>query len=212
MEEAKQGSETSDVEAMGRVMEKRKVTSRTLQAIDTKNRIYEAALGLFYTQGVDSVTITDICSTAGVSVGTFYKYFNTKVDILALNYKDADTFFLEHVKPGIKGDTAKERIINYFDQYLEFVQTRPMDFIRNLYRPDNVLFIKKGRAMQTVLNEVIVDGMEDGSLSRVMTADEANEFLFVAIRGLIFHWCLHDGSFNLRERARTYLDFLLAGF
>lgn len=193
-------------------MEKRKVTSRTLQAIDTKKRIYEAALGLFYTHGVDSVTITDICSAAGVSVGTFYKYFNTKVDILALNYEAADKYFLEHVKPGITGDTAKERIIDYFDAYLEFVQTSPMDFIRNLYRPDNVLFIKEGRAMQTVLDEVIVEGMENGGLSKVMTPKETNEYLFVSIRGLIFHWCLHDGTFNLRERARTYLDLLLAGF
>ncbi|HSP48020.1 MAG TPA: TetR/AcrR family transcriptional regulator [Clostridiaceae bacterium] len=193
-------------------MEKRKVTSRTLQAIDTKNRIYEAGIGLFYTHGVDSVTITDICNAAGVSVGSFYKYFNTKMDILALNYEDADEFFLEHVKPSITGDTAKERIISYFDHYLEFVQTKPMDFIRNLYRPDNVLFIKKGRAMQTVLSEVIVEGMDNGSLSRVMTAEEANEYLFVSIRGLIFHWCLYDGTFDLRERARTYLNLLLAGF
>lgn len=193
-------------------MEKRKVTSRTLQAIDTKNRIYEAAIGLFYTQGVDSVTITDICNAADVSVGTFYKYFNTKMDILALNYEDADDFFLHHVKPGITGDTAKERILSYFDHYLEFVETKPMDFVKNLYRPDNVLFIKKGRAMQTVLNEVIVDGMEEGGLAKVMAPEEANEYLFVAIRGLIFHWCLHDGTFNLRERARTYLHLLLAGF
>lgn len=193
-------------------MEKNRVTSRTLQAIDTKNRIYEAAIGLFYKKGVDSVTITDICTAAEVSVGSFYKYFNTKMDILAINFEEADEYFFTQVKPAISGSTGKERVMSYFDHYLAFVESQPMDFVKNLYRPDTVLFIKEGRTMQTVLSEIIEEAMENGSLAPIMPVEETNEYLFVSIRGLIFHWCLKDGSFDLRKKGRTYLPLLLAGF
>lgn len=193
-------------------METKRITSRTRQAMDTKNRIYEAAIGLFYKKGVDAVTITDICTAAKVSVGSFYKYFNTKMDILALNFEEADEYFFTQVRPAITGKTPKERILNYFDHYLTFVESQPMDFVKNLYRPDTILFIKEGRTMQAVLNEVIEEGLKNGGLAPIMSASEINEYLFVSIRGLIFHWCLHDGSFDLRKRGWTYLNLQLAGF
>jgi AcrR family transcriptional regulator len=58
-------------------MEK-KLTSRQLQAEQTKKLIFEKALELFKVKDYEDVTIVEICRDAQVSVGSFYKYYKSK--------------------------------------------------------------------------------------------------------------------------------------
>jgi AcrR family transcriptional regulator len=46
------------------------------------NRIIETATALFTEHGIRRITIEEICSTAGASKMTFYKYFDNKIDLL----------------------------------------------------------------------------------------------------------------------------------
>lgn len=55
---------------------------RARQKADRNRRLLEAALQLFQTVGYDAARIEDIAEAAGVSVGTFYNYFQTKGDLL----------------------------------------------------------------------------------------------------------------------------------
>lgn len=48
-----------------------------------RQRIVEAANDLFYKQGYDHTSFTDIADAAGIARGNFYYYFKTKDDILA---------------------------------------------------------------------------------------------------------------------------------
>ena len=45
--------------------------------MDTKSRIFEAAMELGAKIGYESLNINEICNAAGVSVGTFYHYFSS---------------------------------------------------------------------------------------------------------------------------------------
>ena len=49
-----------------------------------KNKLYEAAKGIFYEFGYKKTSVNDITSKAGVAKGTFYIYFKSKADIFAL--------------------------------------------------------------------------------------------------------------------------------
>lgn len=55
---------------------------RARQKADRNRRILEAATSLFREVGFDSARIEDIAERAGVSVGTFYNYYENKGDIL----------------------------------------------------------------------------------------------------------------------------------
>jgi AcrR family transcriptional regulator len=58
------------------------LTNRARQRIDTRNQVYEAAIAEFKKVGVANAQIDAIISRAGVSVGTFYRYFTGKDDVL----------------------------------------------------------------------------------------------------------------------------------
>ena len=55
---------------------------RQKQKTDRSSRILQAASALFRQGGYPAARIEDIAAAAGVSVGTFYNYFDTKGDVL----------------------------------------------------------------------------------------------------------------------------------
>lgn len=70
-----------------------KVTNRKLQAQATYEKIYNTAMSLVEKKGFNNITVKEICEKAGVAVGSFYNYFNSKDDILYEIFNKADNFF-----------------------------------------------------------------------------------------------------------------------
>lgn len=58
---------------------KKKLTSRDRQAIATKKKIYDTGVSLLQQYGFDGVNVSQIAKKAGVSVGTFYHYYTSKM-------------------------------------------------------------------------------------------------------------------------------------
>src|SRR5262245_57475521 len=56
--------------------------SRTRQRLETRDRLFEAALAEFRRVGVAPAEIEDIVRAAGVARGTFYLHFPTKDHVL----------------------------------------------------------------------------------------------------------------------------------
>lgn len=185
-----------------------KVNNRSIQAQKTKEKLYKTSIKLFRSKGFDNVTIQDIAKAANVSVGLFYNYYKSKNDILNQKFIMADEIFKKFVE-NIQGSTEKEKIKNYMLFYIDFVKDHPFDFVKVLYNNNNSLFIKEGRAMQTLLDPLIDAGIKNGEITTSMSIKEINEFLYQAMRGLIFHWCLHNGSFDIHERAEKYLELMI---
>ena len=47
----------------------------------TRENIIEAAMHLFHSKGYDAVGVNEICQATGVSKGSFYHFFSTKLDL-----------------------------------------------------------------------------------------------------------------------------------
>ncbi|WP_312700271.1 TetR/AcrR family transcriptional regulator [Sedimentibacter sp.] len=185
------------------------MNNRAIQAQKTKDKIYKTSIKLFMSRGFDNVSIQDIANSANISVGSFYNYYKSKLDVLYQNYMFADMKFTEFVNNGVEGNTVKDKIKNYMLFYIDFVTSEPYDFTKLLYNNGNKLFLKKGRAMQMLLVPIIDEGINNGEITDEMNSEEIVEFIFQSMRGLIFHWCLHDGSFDLHERADKYLELII---
>ena len=56
-------------------------TRRQLQAEQTKDKLFEAAVSLLAEKDFEQITIRDIVAKAHVSIGTFYNYYSTKMDL-----------------------------------------------------------------------------------------------------------------------------------
>ncbi|MGM0603597.1 MAG: TetR/AcrR family transcriptional regulator [Bacillota bacterium] len=181
-------------------------TSRDLQAKLTKEKIYSNAIKLIREKGFENISVSEICDKSDVSIGTFYYYFKTKQDILFEIYKKADNYFRNTVCEKLKSDNYLEKVREYLFYYIKFVEDDGIDMIKHLYIPDNKLFVKKGRAMQTILQDIIEKGQQKDEISEKMEPEEAVRFSFVVMRGIVFDWALNDGSYDIVEYAEPFID------
>src|SRR5450755_4369219 len=60
------------------------VSRRARRAAETRERIYQAALGLFAERGFAATTVEDITEAADVGKGTFFNYFPSKEHVLGM--------------------------------------------------------------------------------------------------------------------------------
>lgn len=186
-----------------------KVTKRQLQAQNTKEKIYKTAVELMNKKGLNNITVEEVCKQAGVSVGSFYNCFKSKNDIMNEIYQVADEHFLNTVAPSIKEGAFEDKLRKYFRFYAQYTIDRGLEFVKNLYNVYNTMFIKKGRHMQMVLLAVIEEAQAAGEIRCDMTAEEIVEYLFIAARGIVYDWCLHNGSYDLHEYMDCYFARLI---
>jgi TetR/AcrR family fatty acid metabolism transcriptional regulator len=191
-------------------MPKKSITKRQVQALETKNRIYTAAINLMDRKGFENITIADISKKAGVSVGAFYHYFNSKHDILAEIFRKADEYFSTEVKFELRKESIPEQIVEYFDHYARFNLASGVEITQQLFNPKIKFFIEKGRPMQTILQELIRKGQEKKEIRADADPEELARFLFVMARGVVFEWSLYEGRYNLEATMHKYMEILVS--
>lgn len=188
-----------------------KITKRTLQAIKTKNIIYEAFLELVKEVGFEKLTIEKICKKAKVSVGTFYHHYKTKNDIMEEVFQRGDEHFKESITDNhIEGKTASEQILHFFELFARFHAHNGIDFIKALYNTRNKLFISSDRMMATILQQIVARGIEKNQLSDKVSPKEITRMLFTVARGVVFEWCIKDGAFSLDKVMKQYILILIS--
>ena len=191
---------------------KKKITKRQEKAIETRNRIYRAAIELLDRKGFEKITIVDISKKAGVSVGAFYHYFKSKNDILAEIFFKADEYFSTEVLPVLNVNTKSvpNKLIDYFDYYAKFNIASGVEMTQQLFNPKIKFFIKKGRPMLTILQDLISEGQEKKEIRTDATPEELARFLLILARGIVFEWSLYDGRYDLRATMRKYVEVLVS--
>jgi AcrR family transcriptional regulator len=70
------------------------LSARDRQKIETRQRLYDASLGLFQKKGFDQVQVDEIVKVAGVARGTFYLHYQGKEEVLQA--------FRDNVEEGLK--------------------------------------------------------------------------------------------------------------
>jgi AcrR family transcriptional regulator len=188
-----------------------KMTSRAKQAEATKNKIYECGVELIRKYGFDQVTVEQISSEAGVSVGTYYYYFESKFELFSEIYKRADEYFETHVEGKLEAQNSLQQIVEFFDRYSEFNSANGIEMVKKLYTSDNKMFINKGRAMQNILQAIVVEGQGKGEITSSLSAEEITNILFVTARGIVYDWCLHDGNIDLKEDMKKTITLITRG-
>ena len=65
------------------------LNKRQQQAMETRLHVYYTALEIFRERDYDSVKVPELCKAAGVSIGTFYNYFQSKEELIMTAYKNS---------------------------------------------------------------------------------------------------------------------------
>lgn len=194
---------------------KEKKLTRKEQAAETKKLLFDTALQLLEEKEFDKITIRDIVKRANVSIGTFYNYYSTKLDVYYETYKIADAYFETTVKQELaKIKNIHQKLLKFFDYYASYsCEITDLSLTRILYNSANKCFDRSSDVgMMPLLVSLLEEGMQTGVLKSSKTAPELGQFLMISIRGQVYHWCTNDGCYDLRKAVANHAQLLLQIF
>lgn len=103
---------------------------RTARGERTLRKILDAARDEFGEQGFNDSSIVGITQRAGVALGTFYTYFDSKEEVFSALVKDMSAQVRDHVAPAFAGATdALDGERRALESFLNFARTH-----RDVYR------------------------------------------------------------------------------
>ena len=189
----------------------RKVTDRSLRAIKTKKKLFQSAAKLINSHGYDNVTIENICHKAGVSVGAFYHYYDSKSDIIVEFFKEIDYYYEEKVV-SLFTDDAAGNLETFFRYYAIFHVDQGIGHTSMVVKIQTDFFLDKTRYMHIILNDIITSAKEQGVFREDADSDLIADYLLVIARGMLFDWSLAKGDYDLVAKMDAYIQLALLSF
>jgi len=187
-------------------------TSRDQQKDQTRKLILDTANALFKKHKYEDVSIKDICSASGVSVGTFYHHFESKDYLVELFYDEFD-YYIEQFQDTFNSLHPLEALFYLTEQetnYLSSSVTYPSQICIMQLLAGGEAFKRESRAYYRCINNII-SRIAEKNLSESMTEVQLRSTILRSIRGNLYDWCLHSGGYDLKERALQDLCLLIVG-
>jgi AcrR family transcriptional regulator len=128
-------------------------------------QVIEAASALAAAGGYDAVQMRDVADRAGVALGTLYRYFPSKDQLLVATLVESASELRDRLsqKPP-RGDTAADRIVDILrraNRYLEREPRLTAAMVAALSSPDPDTTATKHEAF-AVLHDIISTALTDG--------------------------------------------------
>jgi AcrR family transcriptional regulator len=175
----------------------KKVTSRTLKALETRKNILEHGIRLIGEKGIDKVSIEEIARAAGVSVGTFYYYYPSKNELLQGMPWRIDKYFEQEVAKKLVAESCAENVKIFFYYYARHTKMHGWKIIKNLFVTDTAFVISDKRYLQLVLLDLLNRGQNSGEVSRGLSAKQIMRLMLIAAHGVVLDWAMSRGKSNV---------------
>jgi AcrR family transcriptional regulator len=198
-------------------MQIREMTSRKLQAFQTRQKIVDTALQLFGKKGYEAVTVDDICDEAGVSKGAFYHHFPSKDQILLEKFMSIDSFYRQLEKDIAMEKSCVDKLRRVSVEAMGEISDFGIDILTVAYasqlRTDKKTseLASNNRHIYKLIGSLLKEGQERGEFRKDIDIKKRTRTIVSSYRGLVVEWCLKNGGFDLVEAGRDLADNLLEG-
>ncbi len=84
-------------------------------------KIHQAITELVKEKNYDSITIREICQKADISIGSYYKHFNSKDDIIVQQSMKSSLHTREEIAPRLNRETGLANLEVYLEMQNELL-------------------------------------------------------------------------------------------
>ena len=189
-----------------------KLTSRDQQRIETRNRVFQAAISEFIRVGFDNAQVEAIVTEAGVSVGTYYRYFPTKnavlIELLQRHMSELTGQLLQAMSdPQADLRTLLKTLVDLlFDAFQRENETLVRELFALLVRqtPMDIDWLSL-----PLIQPVVLRFQEEQRQGRIAAADVASpiRIFFAAIMGFLTAM----NPVRHRQEAHEFMEIFLRG-
>jgi AcrR family transcriptional regulator len=183
-----------------------------------KLKIINAMRTLLEDRTFESITISEIAVTAGITEGLIYKYFKDKRDLLHHVLREHYEQFLVQIDRDLQGiDGALNKLKKIIWSCIERYANHRV-FARIILlevRNSEEYFKSDAYGLVRQFNRIIIDIINEGITNREIRENIPASYIRNAIFGTIEHSCLNRAIFNEKvstnEAAKAITDLLFSG-
>lgn len=178
----------------------------------TKQSILMESLRLFREHGYNNVSVDDICSSLGITRGTFYYHFKTKAAVLEtiyVDHRDRDEGNLN----AMFSEDRWEQLWWLIGWAIEVTEEFGSDLHSCLVATsltENLGTFRTSQRTREALRNIIAAGQRSGQFRNPVDPSVLVEAVLSIILGVGIEWCYQEGAFSLKERTREEVMALLA--
>lgn len=187
------------------------LTSRQVQALETRKSIFNSAIKLFHEEGYEETTINDIVNKAGTSKGSFYTYFNSKSDVIVEQFKEIDDHYLELLENMKNINLYQDQLLYFVDKQLKFIVNElNVEIIKVLYKNQLDKNVEKKtitntkRPLYIIVSNIVKNGQNNQEFRIDLKTEELTEMVVRSMRAIFFDWGVADGNFDFVKEGNYY--------
>ena len=199
-------------------MEHTPIKKRKQQAIETKERIYNATINLIRERGFNNVLMEDITKAAGVSAGLFYNYFANKADVIteAFCYRSGKYYdSMEQELQDVKGVEKLKSIIGHMATLRQEIYDK--EELR--YHHVNILETHKrledvqenSSKLHKMIAEALAEAKAAGEISSAMDTEDMCNAVMLVLRGATWEYLAATGDYPFEERCWAIIFAYIKG-
>jgi AcrR family transcriptional regulator len=181
--------------------------------LSMRNKIIDCTIKVMQKLGFEETSVRVICDAAGISIGTFYHYFNDKTELLNLILQRIDVFLVNEIEPILKNNSELENLklfVNYFSRDTKLTGAVYGSVISSPYIPlpstPEAVQKERQRPLYRIPTEIILRGQKSGEFKNEYTAEEIVDFLIMSLRGCSMDWARRSCSYNIEEYMEAFID------
>jgi len=192
------------------------MTQKQARSQETEEALIRAALKLCTTKDASKVTVREICSVAGVSVGAFYHHYESRQDLFTKAYRSFDAELNRHMERRCHGKDPLQALTDLLLFQVSFVAQEASSALTQYYcailKDDTSAAVSSDRTYYRFAYECVQRLADEGMLRPEYAPQKVADLCICFIRGCLIDWTLHKQDYNIVEHVRTVLPILFHGF
>lgn len=162
------------------------------QALQTKNKIIEAAKKLIIENGFDNVSVDDITKLAGVAKGSYYVYFKKKEDIISeigcLEFR-----YINEEIINMKDISFIDKLKYYAKRYKQGLLELGVE-ISKCWLQDNLNCRCKLEYDYSTISNMINEGIKNKEIKEDTNVSDLTYFIISVLYGIMLVWIMSNGQ------------------
>lgn len=175
-----------------------------------KDKILTQARALIDANSLEHITIREICSRAGVSIGSFYHYFSSKDDVIVQlflsNADQVEPLVRNHFLAACEWDNLR----SYIQFQINSALASPIERLKFTYTYNLNHHAYPMERFRSLVKEILVRAREKGQMNEAYTYDQVLDHLFTLILGNMIRYCIEDGNYDIAAKLMGQVNQLIS--
>jgi AcrR family transcriptional regulator len=203
-------------------MDDRKNNRTKEQGAETKKKLLECAEILFQQQDYKDVSVEAIAKMAGMTKSTFYVHFESK-DKLFISLFESYIVRLDYdyevFLQGLSAElSAVDTLLTFAGAVIDLMINKVgYPNLRNVYilqlttALNMEIITGNNRKIYELFTCILKCGIERGEFKASMPPEHLTRHFMIALRGLIYEFCMRYPNYDLKEQTLAHFKILLDG-